>query len=701
MPSSAVEQGPKRLLSRLDARLDAWLQRHELLAGAGLYAVALALRLLHLLTFRHTLTARVFMMDPAYYHEEAWNLVRGIPNASDSYFMTPLYPFFLSLLYRVAGDATTLVYALQLSLGALTAPFVFALSQRAMPRPWAALTGLAVASFAPIVFFEALLLVEWLVLLALLAASVAAVRRPARRLHAWLAGACLGIAVLGRGSNVLLVPVFLVWFALRGGSRRLSQAGSALLGCLVVLAPLFAYNLRHAEQPLLLTANAGFNLYIGNGPEATGLFVLPPDFDFAQDPLALRYVQRETGERATASVASRFWLRKTWDWVRPRPGRALELLAWKWVLFWNRFSFPQVESFETATRGLPLSRFPFWHGYVMLPLGFLGIVLGLGARVRAGRGRGEALERAECVVFVAACTLVYAASIALFFVTDRYRMPAVPWLVLLTGYALWRFVAAWRAGARKQVLGLALAGVLFFVLTAPQRIGVDRDRVRRDILVHSALRYAQAGLFDAAVDEYAQAWRAAPRDADLRDGMARMLDRSGRDSLARQAFRDLLRNEPQFARGWYNYGNFLRRSGRHAEAVVAYQRSVELEPRREGAWNNLGESYRALGDTLAAAQAYEQALALVPGYEQALNNLGALRGAQGQAAAAEAGFRAAVAANPRYLPAWTNLGVLLTNQGRFDEAVATWERLRVLDSGDSLAAQVLRRIEAARGGGTK
>jgi hypothetical protein len=83
--------------------------------------------------------------------------------------------------------------------------------------------------------------------------------------------------VLGRGSNLVLVPVFAAWFVFRCGrrSRALAQVGRLTLGCVVMLAPLLVYNARHAEQPLLLTANAGFNLYLGNGPEATGLFLVP------------------------------------------------------------------------------------------------------------------------------------------------------------------------------------------------------------------------------------------------------------------------------------------------------------------------------------------------------------------------------------------------------------------------------------------
>lgn len=673
-------------------RVDGWIERHALSMGVLLYAMALGLRLWHWFTFRDTLLARVFLMDEAYYHEEAWNLVRGIPHQGDSYFMNPLYPMFLSLLMRAFGDAVARVYAVQLALGALTAPLVFVVARRAMRGTGALCAGIVVATCAPLVFYESLLLVEWIVALGLMAATWLAVRAPSRGRSALLGGACLGVASLARGSNLLLLPAFALWFGMRRGVGKAGWAQMArlLLGCVLVLSPLLIWNARHAEQPLLLTANAGFNLYLGNGPESTGLFQLPEGLDLAQDPLALRAVQRETQTKVTASVASHYWLAKTWEHMQAHPLRALDLLAWKGLLFWNRYSFPQVESFASATRLLPLSHLPFWHGGWIFPLALLGIVFALAHGRRAFRRDQVGAEPVH--FFLAVCVILYAFSIVLFFVTDRYRVPAMPWLVLLAVMGVGRMLTQLAGGHRKQLLGSVVLLSGLFAVTDPGRIGVDRARVQRDVLVHDALREAKAGMFDAAVASYAAALQSAPRDADLRDGMARMLSRAGRDSLALGVYADLLLDEPRFGRGWYNLGNLLRRMGRQAEAVQAYRQAVEIDPWREAAWNNLGESERALGDTLAAARAYHRALELVPGYEQALNNLAALRGFQGDAEAAESGFREAIAANPRYLPAWKNLAILLTNQRRLAEARTAWQNILVLDPGDSLAHEVLRRI---------
>ncbi len=689
------------------ARWDAWIGGHARLLAAALYGVALLLRIVHLVDYRDSLLAHVFLMDEAYYHAEAWNLVRGVPLASDSWFMTPVYPYFLSLVFRVTGDSPTAAYAVQMILGALAAPLVFVLARRMVTNTGALVAGVAMATFAPVIFFESLFLVEWLVLVTWLGSTALAVRMPRGRVHALLAGVLLGVATLGRGSNALLLVPMGLWFAWRnrGDASRSEDARRSAdthrrgrlpvwlpvwsrqvlrfgAGWLVVLLPLFVYNATHAQQPVLMTANAGFNLYLGNGPGATGIFQLPDGIDLAQDPLALRYVQRQTGTRVTASEASRFWAHETWAWVREHPGGTLELLAWKVALFWNRFPIPQIESFTSVAPLYRLGGFPYWSSYWILPLGLVG---GLLALVRLRKRDSTARDEAGLVALGVAA---YVAAIALFFVTDRYRIAAMPHLIVLSVYVCSDIVRHLAVRKRATALGIGLLLVGAAGVTAPDLLAIDRAKVGRDLLVHDALRFAKAGAFDAAIEAYETALRGAPQDADLRDGVARLYARAGRDTLAIATFLDLLQHE-ESARSWYNLGNVYRRSRRHLEAVHAYRRALDLEPKRETAWNNLGESYRALGDTAAAANAYMRAIEIVPGHEQALNNLGALRASQGDAHAAEAGFRAAVQANPRYVPAWTNLAILLTGNARYREALDAWRMIRALDPDNAVAQQAL------------
>jgi cytochrome c-type biogenesis protein CcmH/NrfG len=414
-----------------------------------------------------------------------------------------------------------------------------------------------------------------------------------------------------------------------------------------------------------------------------------PGLDLQQDPLTLRYVQRQLHRPVTASQTHDYWMERTRDWVHQHPGRTLQLFLWKQILFWNRMSIPQVEGFDSAAPGTALWRPPFWRSFYFLPLALLGTFVALWPLVRR-RGL-DAAQRTR--VLLAICALVYSASIAIFFVTDRYRVPILPCVMILAVCGLASIAAAFTPGRRRTLPCLALGAALCIAATDPARLGVDRRRMQRDLHVHTALRYAQARQFDAALHEYQAALALDPRDADVRDGWARMLGRAGRDSLALDAFHDLLRDQPNDARTWYNLGNLERRLHHDEAARAAYERALALEPDREAAWNHLGEVYRAEGDTAQAAACYRRALAIVPAHEPALSNLAALRAQQGHVAEAEAGWRAALAVNPRHLPSLVNLAILLTDAGRKPEAVDLWQRVLNVDPGNATAIAVLRQLD--------
>jgi tetratricopeptide (TPR) repeat protein len=678
--------------SRLASILARWrsaVAAHPYRSGLGLYLWALGVRLVYLVSFKDTMVARVPLMDEAFYHAEAWSLARGAPALSEAWFMTPLYPWFLSFVFRFVGDGTP-AYAVQLALGALVAPLTFFVAKRVMHVLLAVATAAALACFAPLVFFEALYLVEGLVLLALLGATCAAVATPRRR-NAWIAGVLLGVAVLGRGSNLVLAIPFAWWFARRPGpGRAWARAGAMIAGILLVLAPLLVHNTVRAHRPFMLTANAGFNLYIGNGPEATGIFVRLPALDLAQDPLTVRHVQRALGRAVTVTEASDYWMDRTRDWVRRHPAATAWLFTWKMILFWNRLSIPQVEGFASAAAGTALETFPFWRRFDFLPFALVGMVIAVIAALRGHRRpRDESIATGG---LLAACAFVYSASIALFFVTDRYRVPALPWIANLGAMALQMLVTSVPRARRLRLLILLPAIAIGFMLTDPRALRVDRRLMERDLRVHTSLRYARAGEFDRAVQEYRAALALDPANASLRDGLARMLSRAGHDSLAIEEFRALVTQHPEDGTAWYNLGNAYKRAGRASEALAAYRRALDQPPEREAAWNNAGEIFRALGDTARAATAYRRALAIVPAYDRALNNLAALRGALGDGVEAEAGFRAALAANPRYLPALTNLAILLGDTGREVEARAVWWRLLTIAPEDERAMDALRRL---------
>src|SRR6476661_9684268 len=72
-------------------------------AAAAIFLVAFAVRLLNLWQSRHSPYFTVLMGDARGYDEWARQIANGDWLGHDVFYQAPLYPYFLGVLYRVAG----------------------------------------------------------------------------------------------------------------------------------------------------------------------------------------------------------------------------------------------------------------------------------------------------------------------------------------------------------------------------------------------------------------------------------------------------------------------------------------------------------------------------------------------------------------------------------------------------------------------
>ena len=142
--------------------------------------------------------------------------------------------------------------------------------------------------------------------------------------------------------------------------------------------------------------------------------------------------------------ASQWWVRATWAEVRARPGATLALLARKALAFFNRREFPNnIDYYFFARDCWPLRVVPLQLS-VILPFAAGGL-LWLARSGLGGRRRGAAL----CGLWVAG----YWAAGVVFFVTARFRLPAVPLLILPAAFAVVRTIELVRARRGRDLVG--------------------------------------------------------------------------------------------------------------------------------------------------------------------------------------------------------------------------------------------------------
>jgi len=590
--------------------------------GAGallaIAVTALAARGLYLAqTWSQGLLSELFL-DSRYYERVAHAIRSGLGAGDHPYLLSPLYPYLLAPFVGLDGElAAWKVRAVQAVAGSATAVLAALVAARLGGRGAGLLAGFATALYGPLIHLDAGILVAslqgltltlalWLLLRADdRAGELGAEARPGAG-RAWLAHAAAGLAF---GASAALRPTGLavagavvLGLLARGALARprlaglrgaLPRAAALALGVALCVLPFTLRNRLVAGEWVLLSANGGVNLYIGNHADATGVFRLPPDYDFVNDPLGRLNAERALGREVDYREASAWWRGRALADVRADPGGWLRRMGHKLALFLHPLEIPQLgHNFQWFRQRAWALRLPLDGCTVLL--------LALACPLLVGLAGGRAGLRGLTWPLVVAAT--YAAAICLFFVTGRYRAPLMPTALALAAVStttLWRFARGRSASTVERPVALlaSAAALVVAVLAAPrlyERGALELHAVTGTEERHMGQAMAAQGRWEEAVEWYRRslAVRAAaglPDSCLVRTNLANALKRVERWEEARAEYRRALALDPTSANTWYNLGNLLRDHDLDpVGAEECYRRTIALQPRMPEAHFNLG-----------------------------------------------------------------------------------------------------------------
>jgi 4-amino-4-deoxy-L-arabinose transferase-like glycosyltransferase len=581
--------------------------RREPLVVAGILLGAAALRVLYLLVYARALP---FLPSPtgdsAMYLAWARHLTGS--DYSGPFYRAPLYPHLLSGLLALSGQRLVPVCGLQLVLGLATVLLVYLIARRVFGRSPAVVALVLTALCGPLAFFETKLLaatlVVFLTVLGTWLLTGAGGRRAALR---WLgAGASFGLAALSwGGAGVVFAVVVVAAVLLRQASWRAALAGIA--GCAALVSVATVRNAVAGHDFVSVSYNSGFTFYQGNNRLAVGTLAQPPEVYESgqvvgvaeQERFEREYVGRMLGREARPSEVSAFWSRRALSWIAGYPGSFLVLLGRKLVLALADYESPSDENYELELRHV-------W------PLRLLGVRFALLLALAVAAAVMLRPRAAWALYGLFAGGL---ATLLVFYVTDRYRLPAYPALVVLAGAGaveLWRRARSRRLGPWPLVAGGAT--LLFSLGTGlPLRRGSDL------LLANS---YRNLGDVYARIGQDAAAAAAYERALDIYS--ARLDPDSRQETMAADALRRTLdvlhqRAAPAALRPahWVERGAALGRKGRHAEAQQVFAEGLARFPGDVVLLFNLAVAALKAGDYQTALTSSEELLRQVPGHEQA------------------------------------------------------------------------------------
>src|SRR5262245_14757726 len=408
------------------ARASASRPRERLLWSLAIFACALAVRGLEIRQLSGSLLYETIIGDGRNYDVWAREIVGGEWVGSQVFYQAPLYPYFLAAVYSAFGFEPAALRTVQAVLGAASCVLLAHAGWRFFSTPVGVAAGFLLALYAPAGFSD--ISVEKSVLdiflVCLLLFVLGGIQgRPRTRQCVGL-GVSLGALALTRENALALAGVLLPWLWLRPApsrARRLAHAAAFLAGIALVLAPVVVRNAYVGGGFYLTTSQFGPNFFIGNNPDADGIY--REIVTWRGDPRlerqdAFEVAERALGRQPTPAEVSAYFTRRALDYIRTQPGEWLALMLRKTVLALNSAEIVDTKdqySHEDLSSVLRATGSAFHFG-LLAPLALLGVFVTWPERRR--------------LLPLHLLGLAYFATLVLFYVLARYRIPLVPILAL-------------------------------------------------------------------------------------------------------------------------------------------------------------------------------------------------------------------------------------------------------------------------------
>jgi len=600
---------------------------------AFLLLLALTVRVVFVLQMRASPYFDHPALDQGFYVEAGRAVATGQEIRPGPIVRPPLYGWWLGLIFRIFGESLLVPRLLQCLVGTIAVWLVHRLAKVAFCAWTGLLAALLAATYWVLVYYDGELLRESLLNPLNLCGALWTLEfsRKSSWVKGTAAGLAWGLAALLRPQVLAVVPFFLLYFRFYSRMNLRYILGYAAAVAAPIL-PITTYNWVVGGDRLLISAEGGQALWIGNNPQSDGTGQVAPGTrgDFwggYEDTRAL--AELEEGHPLRPSEVSSHYVWKTWTWISQQPMAATRLLLQKLRLLWTDWEFGSPEEpYFFASRFAPITS---W-----LPLGF-GIIASLAAMgllSLAKRGFWESFPIWGFVLF-------YGLTIVTFIVGSRYRLPIIPFLLILAAEGLVWVTRATIAAKYSQLLsGIALMILVFAgtrTIPAPRDhsvahgltwLGIAEDRVEHrdnavalftqslalspsscDTLVYLGVTLVALNRLDDARRNLERAVQLCPDDVQALDALTDLLLKIDRIKEARALSERSIKVAPHLARSRYNLGRTFVVSGQAYQAVAAFQAAVAIDPEYFNAAYALGMIDLDLGHKEDAIHALSQAVA--------------------------------------------------------------------------------------------
>jgi len=551
----------------------------------GLFTVALVTRIIFLMEMVDNPFFHYPIVDAYNYHKIASNFVMGNELYPGPFFQPPLYPLFLGIIYSMFGISITWARLAQSILGIINVFLTYRLALTLFNRRMGLAAGFCMAVYGTMIFFESELLSPVLIVfLNLLFVYVldGFLKRPSV-IRALVCGVILGMSAI---TMVVVLPfaavvvIYSAWKFRRDGKitdwkypvvRGLVFAA----GILIVITPVTVRNYLQGDT-VFVSYNGGINFYLGTGADYEQKVAIRPGEEWIKlvgEPDREGYLRPKQ--------RSDFFYKKGLEIIRDDPLSYIRLLGYKFFLFSNGNEIMRNQAIYPYRGYSKLMSVLVWKKFIAFPYGVLFPLALLGMSLVAIK-RGK--RSYPMVLFILSHLLV----ILLFFVSARYRMNIIPFLIIMAVYGAG---CTYRMFLEKKWKAAGICTVALLLAAVFCNWNVGRMPVE-----FNADAYCSLGRFQ-------------------------MLD-GKRD--AKKWLQKAIALKPDYPLAQISLGVVLDLEGKHKEAMMLFDKVLEKDPLDLHANINKGYALYSLGDHDRARQYFNKVLELYPDNEKARDGIRAV-----------------------------------------------------------------------------
>jgi tetratricopeptide (TPR) repeat protein len=559
-------------------------------------------------------------LDPQVYFEWAGRIAAGDWIGQGVFVGMPLYAYFLGILFIIFGKNIAAVIFLQLFLSALNCLLVFLIAKRLFSDKVACVAGIIASCYLPFLYNDAMLTSTVIVTslnYAVLYLLLVFEKRVSVRFIA-AAGAVLGLATLARANTFLFLPCVIFWlvFAFRqiALSKRLVFVLALTLCMFLFILPVTLRNYFVTGEKILVSPYGGVNFYIGNNPEASGLFSVPNGF--RSDSVGLledfhSLAEKISGKKLTFTQASNYWFANTLRLIGIYPLRYVRLVFKKLFYFFGGFEIPDVMDYYFLKRYCGILNLPLFSFVLIGPLGLAGLFV--------------TFQRIRPLFILYSFLASYVISILLVFVNARYRITIVPLLIIFASLGMVKMFDQWKEGGRKTLKRYFLYFCSFFIIV---------NAVPGE--VNEAMCYNNLGL-------------AFKEQGNLHE--------------SEKAFLKAIKFDPELAMAYNNLGIIYLQQNDNTRARAFFEQALAKRP---------GDPVYLTNLKLAGADNHALTIQ-VPNSANFHLNQGTSYLSQNRLSEAEEEYRKALDLDPDSIAAHYNMGIIYLKRKAFDLAKREWE----------------------------